>query len=420
MLLQEVNGTSVGLPGYEHYVNPSIPHKPTRATNSVPACNGQAAIYIDRSLPQAEIDTTTWCTAGQEIVAVRTQLRMRKYVLVSAYYRPQQPRGTRPDWGWMYHLRQNFPKDIILIGGHFNARHLAWGYGTRKATELKTTNHRNPVIERIDSGAPAVRTAPTVDEIQTGTIADLPGCLEGGHAHAPPTRPTSPISEDGEREHAPPAVPPSPPGSAPDSPGMSSTQREASFVSRPIPMPVERVMNETPELSTNNGETTGVNVPTLNSFECLGGDNPDGEPNVERAAPTSHDLPGQETPSRDAELSVGHKSTTHTRCRSEAVSQRRGVRSFSGRGGTWIRGDMDTREHPSSSNCGRNRQLMRCSRGDSGMPRREMRCRSVPSPTIQAEIRAALTALVPRIVAALKSMITTTIPGLHAPTLDTE
>ncbi|KAG0411912.1 hypothetical protein HPB47_010938 [Ixodes persulcatus] len=130
MLLQEVNGTSVGLPGYEHYVNPSIPHKPTRATNSVPACNGQAAIYIDRSLPQAEIDTTTWCTAGQEIVAVRTQLRMRKYVLVSAYYRPQQPRGTRPDWGWMYHLRQTFPKDIILIGGHFNARHLAWGYGT--------------------------------------------------------------------------------------------------------------------------------------------------------------------------------------------------------------------------------------------------------------------------------------------------
>lgn len=98
MLLQEVNGTSVGLPGSEHYVNPSIPHKPTRATNSVPACNGKAAVYIDRSLPQAEIDRTTWCTAGQEIVAVRTQLRMRKYVLVSAYYRPQQPRGTRPDW----------------------------------------------------------------------------------------------------------------------------------------------------------------------------------------------------------------------------------------------------------------------------------------------------------------------------------
>ncbi|KAG0410436.1 hypothetical protein HPB47_012455 [Ixodes persulcatus] len=116
--------------GYKHYVNPSIPHKPTRATNSVPACNGQAAIYKDRSLPQAEIDTTTWCTVGQEIVAVRTQLRMRKYVLVSVYYRPQQPRGTRPDWGWMYHLRQNFPKDIILIGRDFNARHLAWGYGT--------------------------------------------------------------------------------------------------------------------------------------------------------------------------------------------------------------------------------------------------------------------------------------------------
>ncbi|KAG0437902.1 hypothetical protein HPB47_017235, partial [Ixodes persulcatus] len=114
--------------------------------------------------------------------------------------------------------------------------------GSGEATELKTTNHRHPVIERIDSGAPAVRTAPTVDEIQTGTIAGLPECLEGGHAHAPPSRPTPPILEDGEREHAPPAVPPSPPGRAPDSPETSSTQREASSVSRPIPMPVERIV----------------------------------------------------------------------------------------------------------------------------------------------------------------------------------
>ncbi|KAG0426577.1 hypothetical protein HPB47_026325 [Ixodes persulcatus] len=109
-LLQEVNGTSVGLPAYEHYVNPSIAHKPTRATNSILGCNGQAAIYIDRSLPQAEIDTATWCTDGQEIVAVRTQLRMH--------------------WGWMDHLRHNFPNDTIFIRGDFDARHLAWGYGT--------------------------------------------------------------------------------------------------------------------------------------------------------------------------------------------------------------------------------------------------------------------------------------------------
>ncbi|EEC07314.1 hypothetical protein IscW_ISCW005612, partial [Ixodes scapularis] len=49
--------------GCEHCSNSSIPHKPTAATNSVAACDGQAT---DSSLPQAEIDTATWCTAGEE------------------------------------------------------------------------------------------------------------------------------------------------------------------------------------------------------------------------------------------------------------------------------------------------------------------------------------------------------------------
>lgn len=129
MLLQEVSGMTVGLPGYDHYINPSITHKPTRAGNTVPVCYGQAAIYIDRLLPRAAIDTTSWCTGGQEIVAVRTQLQNRKYVLVSAYCRPIMPRGTHPEWGWMAHLCQAFPGDTVIIGGDFNAHHPAWGYG---------------------------------------------------------------------------------------------------------------------------------------------------------------------------------------------------------------------------------------------------------------------------------------------------
>ncbi|EEC04395.1 hypothetical protein IscW_ISCW002115 [Ixodes scapularis] len=69
-------------------------------------------------------------------------------------------------------------------------------------------------------GSPAVKTAPQVGEIQTGTIAGLPGCLKGGHTNAPlpsPNLSTSPISEDGEKEHAPVAASPSPPNRAPDS-----------------------------------------------------------------------------------------------------------------------------------------------------------------------------------------------------------
>ncbi|KAM7286222.1 hypothetical protein ISCGN_033106 [Ixodes scapularis] len=100
---------------------------------------------------------------------------------------------------------------------------------------------------------------------------------------------------------------------------------------------------------------------------------------------------GQETPSRNAELSVGHKPTTPTRRHGAAVSQRRAKRSFSRHGGTWIRGDMDTRGPSSSSNCGRSRQLMRCNQGDGGMPRREMRCRSVPSPSERSQLRRAMT-----------------------------
>lgn len=96
MLFQEVNSMTLGIPEYDQYINPSTTHKPAHAGNIVPACYGEAATYIDRFLPKAAIDATSWCTDGQKIMAVWSKLYNRKYMLVSSGYWPIMPRGTPP------------------------------------------------------------------------------------------------------------------------------------------------------------------------------------------------------------------------------------------------------------------------------------------------------------------------------------
>ncbi|KAM7300877.1 hypothetical protein ISCGN_016459 [Ixodes scapularis] len=316
-------------------------------------------------------------------------------------------------------------------------------------------------------------------------------------------------------------------------------------VPRPISMPVERVMNETPELSTNNGETTGVNVPTSNSFECLGGDNPDGEPNVGGAAPTSHDPPGERRPcgvapaeflTQDGYTLVTYRSERKLKKPTDRIDKlytvlfhpslesrpfeatqrskiskeirsafsktavtnirlntsknilavdtpyietrdrlllirnlvRIPVRSFPatptnasvgtvhGMAGEHslqvIRTQVEAKgtildiaptlllwqptpsslgfrspqmiaavsQFPSGARCCASSCLLGSSEKGCGTSAVHVRSLGEFRGAIQAEIRAALTSLIPRIVAELKSMIITTIPGLHAPTLDTE
>ncbi|KAG0422181.1 hypothetical protein HPB47_001977 [Ixodes persulcatus] len=317
--------------------------------------------------------------------------------------------------------------------------------GSGEATELKSTNHRHPVIERIDSGTPAVRTAPTVDEIQTGTIVGLPGRRERTRASC-----GSPFTLR-------------------PRPGLTGNVLDSTrgFLRlAPIRMPVERVMNETPELSTNHGETTGVNVPTSNSFECLGGGT------IPTGSLTSEE---QQQPVMIRQVRK-HQAGTQSSplatnpppplCAAVQLCRSAGERDPSRDTGapgfveTWILGGTHHRQTAAAivNSCGAAEEMAgcpdeRCAADPCRHPptptslgsRSPQMIAAVPLPVrlrrtllllflssrlfregmrhqraIQAEIRAALTALVPRIVAELKSMIVTTISGLHAPTLDTE
>lgn len=65
LLLQETRGTTPSINGYRAYFQPSILHdgklEPT----------AQAAIFISRNIRHCQLDTSAYCTAFQEVVAVR-------------------------------------------------------------------------------------------------------------------------------------------------------------------------------------------------------------------------------------------------------------------------------------------------------------------------------------------------------------
>ncbi|KAH9368215.1 hypothetical protein HPB48_009564 [Haemaphysalis longicornis] len=89
----------------------------------------QAAFFISRNIRHCQLDTSAYCRAFQEVIAVRIELNSpQKIILVSVYLRPETGRSNRGDLAWMTHLRSIFPGDVILIGGDFNAPNVIWGY----------------------------------------------------------------------------------------------------------------------------------------------------------------------------------------------------------------------------------------------------------------------------------------------------
>lgn len=141
ILLQENNTPTPTLSGYHAYVNPTI----TRVSHATgPPCTssqpnvpgaqkptekrGQAAVLIDRNLPQTQLNTSVLCSPVREVVAVRVQVANRRVTFVSVYIKPGLRNGD--DMQWTATLRQLAGADALLIGGDFNARHTAWGYPT--------------------------------------------------------------------------------------------------------------------------------------------------------------------------------------------------------------------------------------------------------------------------------------------------
>ncbi|KAG0421517.1 hypothetical protein HPB47_002593 [Ixodes persulcatus] len=131
VLLQEVGDKSIGLTGYRGFHSPSIVH----VRGGVPKIRAQAAVFLKKSYPHQQLDTSMWCTETQEVVAVRTTTGLKKIILLSAYYRPT---NADDDNSWMSQMMRDFHGHHIVIGGDFNARHSDWGHDdeTKKGQDI--------------------------------------------------------------------------------------------------------------------------------------------------------------------------------------------------------------------------------------------------------------------------------------------
>lgn len=124
LLLQETN-CAPQISEFSVHTSPSIRDRRGVRPDIPP---GKAIVYVRSHLPQAQVPLPAWCTAWQEVVAVRVRLSHSEVILVSYYARPSSGHASRIRLGWLSHLRHNFPGVPILVCGDFNAPHGSWGY----------------------------------------------------------------------------------------------------------------------------------------------------------------------------------------------------------------------------------------------------------------------------------------------------
>ncbi|XP_042143361.1 uncharacterized protein LOC115310606 [Ixodes scapularis] len=139
LLLQETRGMSPGISGFNGYFQPTIEHGLRGGSSDTSqTIEAQAAVFVRKGLPQAQIDTTAYCNPFQEVVAVRCTLGRHRVILTSCYARPESSCSRRGHAGqagfqWLMDLRQRYPRDRLLVAGDFNAHHPDWGYSTANA-----------------------------------------------------------------------------------------------------------------------------------------------------------------------------------------------------------------------------------------------------------------------------------------------
>nr|XP_054918999.1 uncharacterized protein LOC129380865 [Dermacentor andersoni] len=167
LLLQETKGTSPGLHHYKALFSPSITH----AHYGQKKIQAQSAILVHKDTPNAQLDTATFCTPHQEIVAAKIRYNNKHIVIASAYYRPSaKPQDTNFDWLWQ--LKHAYPRDAILVGGDFNAPHETWGYRNSSSigTRLNTATEKAGLLLASDIDYPTRR---GMQPGQRDTIPDL-------------------------------------------------------------------------------------------------------------------------------------------------------------------------------------------------------------------------------------------------------
>ncbi|KAG0422905.1 hypothetical protein HPB47_001302 [Ixodes persulcatus] len=94
-----------------------------------PTIVAQAAVFVRKDIHHCQIDTTSFGTEYQEVVAVRIHLaRGRALLVASAYVRPGGGRNRSDNYQWLSRLRTLYPLDEVVVGGDFNAANTSWGY----------------------------------------------------------------------------------------------------------------------------------------------------------------------------------------------------------------------------------------------------------------------------------------------------
>lgn len=83
-------------------------------------------MFVDRNLPQTQLDTSAYCDQSKEIIAVKVLVAERKINLISVYYRPGGRGGH--DLDWVRDLNEALKGESIVIGGDFNSAHTMWNY----------------------------------------------------------------------------------------------------------------------------------------------------------------------------------------------------------------------------------------------------------------------------------------------------
>lgn len=89
------------LGGFQSYTSPLIQlARRGRLSRDRPSeeVRGQAAVIIDKDIPQTEPDTTDLCKQTREIVALRTFIACSNVTFVSVYLRPGRRGGLGADW----------------------------------------------------------------------------------------------------------------------------------------------------------------------------------------------------------------------------------------------------------------------------------------------------------------------------------
>lgn len=86
----------------------------------------QAAIFVNKNIPQTQLNTVGLCDQTREIVVIRTLVAGRVVTLASADLRRDTSEGHGAKW--ITKIAKMAANEALVIGCYFSAKHVLWEY----------------------------------------------------------------------------------------------------------------------------------------------------------------------------------------------------------------------------------------------------------------------------------------------------